>query len=303
MPADVLEQGPEQTAGPSRWRAVAVVLAGLAVVAAGALQGRGDERADGTGAPPEVLLGRAGVLSVRETPSGALHVRIGLEGAPRAQLASVAVDLPGSAVTLLPAPGRLTDAGTALLVVDLLPRCPDALAGLRRAAVRADVRARAGTPTRRARVALASAEELADAVSTRCGTVADLPELRTSPVRLDGPAGTPLRTRVHVAAAGREPVTVVAVSPGPGLATTVRTALPLVLLPGRAARSLRVDLRLEGCGGSRDTPPYLLVLSTGEAVATSVAPQAQPPLDALRPYQCAGGVLLRKGAALPAARR
>ena len=41
-------------------------------------------------------------------------------------------------------------------------------------------------------------------------------------------------------------------------------------------------------GGTPETPPYLLVLSTGEVVATSVAPEVQPPLGDLRPYQCAG---------------
>lgn len=115
-----------------------------------------------------------------------------------------------------------------------------------------------------------------------------MPELRTSRVELDGPAGDPLRTRVELWAAGTDPVRVVAVRPGPGLETTLRTPLPVEVVPGAAPALARVDLRLGGCGGAPDTPPYLLVLSTGEAVATSVEPEMQPPLDDLRPYQCAG---------------
>jgi hypothetical protein len=290
MTADVLEQGRERPAPRTRLRAAAGALAALAVVTTGALQGRGDEAAPGP--PPEqprpgVLLERAAVLSVRDTLAGRLHVRIGVEGAARARLLAVTVDLPGNDLALLPSPDRLTDGGTALLVVDLLPRCPHALTGLPRGVVTAAVRGQEGTPARQVRIPLDTDGDLAQAVQARCGTVVDVPELRTSPVVLDGPAGDPLRTRVEVAAAGPEPVTVVAVRPGPGLATTLRTRLPVVARPGRPPATLRVDLRLEGCGGVLETPPYLLVLSTGEAVATSVAPEVQPPLGALRPYQCA----------------
>ena len=288
MAADLLEHGAERRPARSRSRAVALAVAALAVVGAGALSGRGHERVPEPPPLPGVLVDRAQVLGVRDTLAGALHVRIQVEGVARAQLQSVAVDLPGSAVTLLPAPSRLTDGGTGLLVVDLLPRCPDALGGLSEAAVTAVVRGREDSPPRRVRVGLDTAGELADAVRARCGTVAAARELRTSPVTLDGPAGDPLRTRVDVSAAVSEPVTVVAVRPGPGLETVVRSALPVTLSPGGAPARVLVDLRLEGCGGSPDTPPYLLVLSTGEAVATSVAPEVQPPLAALRPYQCAG---------------
>lgn len=282
MAADLLEHGTERRPARSRPRAVALVVTALAVVGAGALWSQLREQ----GARPAPLE-RAAVLSVRDTPAGVLHVRIEVEGVPRARLASVDVDLPGGGVVLLPAPGRLTDDGTGLLVVDLLPRCPQALTGLSQAAVGAVVRDQSGEPGRRVRVDLDTAGELSDAVRARCGTVAGVPELRTSPVALDGPVGEPLRTRVDVSAGVSEPVTLVGVRPGPGLETAVRSALPVTLSPGGAPARLLVDVRLEGCGGSADTPPYLLVLSTGEAVATSVAPQAQPSFDALRPYQCA----------------
>jgi hypothetical protein len=150
------------------------------------------------------------------------------------------------------------------------------------------VRDSSDAPLRRVRVDLDTSGELSDAVRARCGTVAGVPELRTASVELEGPPGEPLRTRIDVAAGISRPVTVVDVRPGPGLETAVRSALPVTLSPGGAPARLLVDLRLEGCGGSPDTPPYLLVLSSGEAVPTSVAPEAERPLAALRPYQCAG---------------
>ena len=283
MAADLLEHGGEGRRARPRPRVVAVVLTALAVVGAGLLWA---ER--GQDGPAPALLDRAAVLSVRDTPSGVLHVRVEVEGVPRAQLASVDVDLPGGGAVLLPAPGRLTDDGTGLLVVDLLPRCPDALTGLSQAAVSAVVRGPEGAPGRRVRVALDTSGDLSDAVQERCGTVDGVPGLRTSPVALEGPAGQPLRTRVDLSAAISQPVTVVGVRPGPGLETAVRTALPMTLSPGGAPSRLLVDLRLGGCGGSPDTPPYLLVLAGGETVATSVAPEVSAPLAALRPYQCAG---------------
>ncbi len=290
MTADVLEQGRERPPTRSRSRLL-VLVAVLAVVAGAALQGRGgdDPPAEQVPQVPQgPLLERAAVLSVRDTPSGVLHVRIGVEGAARARLRSVTVDLPGNDLALLPSPDRLTDDGTGLLVVDLLPRCPDALTGLPRGVVTASVRGQEGARVRQVQVRLDTDGPLARAVQARCGTVLRVPDLRAAPVGLDGPAGDPLRTRLEVAAAGTTPVTVVAVRPGPGLRSTVRTRLPVVLRPGQPPALLRVDLRLEGCGGAPTTPPYLLVLSTGEAVATSVEPEVQAPLAGLRPYQCAG---------------
>ena len=292
MPVDVLEQGPEPPP-TSLLRRSAVVLAALLVLGAAAVHGRGETPAAGRAGEeplrpvPRVLLDRAEVLTVRPALNGALHARIGVEGVPRAQLLSVLVELPGTAVVLRPTPDRLTDDGRALVVVDLLPRCPDALAGLSKAAVTAVVRGREGARIRRVRVRLDTARVL-DAVRGRCGPGAGVPELRASPVLLDGPSDDDLRTRVEVSAAGSQPLEVVDVLPGPGLETTVRTPLPVVLTPGASPVAVRVDLRLGGCGGAPDTPPYLLVLSTGETVATSVAAEVQPPLDALRPYQCAG---------------
>lgn len=122
MAPDLLEHGTERAPHRPRARAVTLVLAALAVVGLGALAARGP----GPQPEPEprALVDRAHVLSVRETLAGALHVRIGVEGVARGRLEQVAVDLPGSAISLLPVPGRLTDEGTGLLVVDLLPRCP-----------------------------------------------------------------------------------------------------------------------------------------------------------------------------------
>ena len=287
MPVDVLEQGRERPPARSRSRLL-VLVAVLAVVAGGALQGRGGDDSPADRTPQGPLLERAAVLSVRDTPSGVLHVRIGVEGAARARLRSVTVDLPGNDLALLPSPDRLTDDGTGLLVVDLLPRCPDALTGLPRGVVTAAVRGQQGARVRQVQVRIDTDGPLALAVQARCGTVLRVPDLRTSPVGLDGPAGDPLRTRLEVGAAGTTPLTVVAVRPGPGLEATVRSRLPVVLRPGRPPSLLRVDLQLEGCGGAPTTPPYLLVLSTGEAVATSVEPEVQAPLAGLRPYQCAG---------------
>lgn len=293
MVVDVLEQGPERPPSRSRGRTAGLVLAGLAVLVAGVLQVRG-EQGSGPAAQeplrplPRVWLDRAAVLSAAPAPGGVLQLQVGLEGVPRAQLLSVDLDLPGSAVVARPVPERLTDDGTAVLAADVLPGCPDALPGLARAAVHAVVRGREGSRVRQVRVRLDTAGPLTEAVRERCGAVSGVPQLRTSFVELDGPAGGPLRTRVDVAPTGTDAVTVVAVRPGPGLRTTVLTPLPLELVPGAAPVPIRVELRPGGCGGAPDTPPYVLVLSTGEAVATSVAPEAQPPLDALRPYQCAG---------------
>ena len=259
---------------------------------AGALQVRGESPpSDPTPALPplpRVLLDRAGVLTVRDAPGGVLHVRVGLEGHPRAQLLSLDVDLPGSAVVLQPTPDRLTDDGEGLLALDVLPRCPTALPGLSQGAVRAVVRGREGSRVRQVRVRLDTGNALAQAVRSRCGDVEGVPHLRTSLVQLDGPAGVPLRTLVEVSASDSARVTVVAVRPGPGLATTVDTPLPLVLEPGGAPVRVRVDLRRGGCGGAPDTPPYVLVLSTGDAIAPSVAPALLPALDALRPFECGG---------------
>ena len=285
MAADVLAHGPER---PSRRRPAGLAVLVLAVVVAGAVHGGGDQPTTEPTRPPGAVLERAGVLSLRETLAGALHIRIEVAGAPRARLSSVDLDLPGSAVHLLPAPDRLTDDGRGLLVADLLPRCPEALDGLARAAVSAFVSGQAGDPPRRVRVALETDGQLVAAVRRRCGTASDVPGLRTSLAALDGPPGEVLRTRVEASATGAERIAVVAVEPGPGLEVSLRTALPVVLAPGGAPVPIRVDLRLEGCGGSRDTPPYLLVLSSGDAVPVAVAPELQPPLARLRPYQCAG---------------
>jgi hypothetical protein len=69
---------------------------------------------------------------------------------------------------------------------------------------------------------------------------------------------------------------------------SLRTALPVVLAPGGAPVPIRVDLRLEGCGGSRDTPPYLLVLSSGDAVPVAVAPSCSRRSPACGPTSAQG---------------
>lgn len=298
MPVDVLEQGPDQEpAARSRSRGVAVVLVALAALVAGALQVRSEapptDGADGADGEqlrplPRVLLDRAVVRSVRPRSDGVLDLAIGLTGVRGAQVLSLDVELPGSAVVLAPTPDRLAEDGTALVALEALPECPDALSGLSRGAVNAAVRGRAGSRVRQVRVRLDTAGAFAGTVRTRCGPEAGVPDLRTSPVELDGAPGEPLRTRTTVSQAGRGRVTIVAVRPGPGLRTTVRSPLPLVVIPGGPPATVLVDLRPAGCGGAPDTPPYVLVLSTGEAVATSVASEAQPPLDALRPYRCLG---------------
>ena len=283
MPVDVLEHGPDTGPTPPRARTRALVLAALAVVAVGAVQVSGPPWERDAQPPPGDPLQAARVLSVRPAPGDVLHVHVEVVGVPRAVLLSTAVDLPGSDVVLLRRPDRLTDDGTALLALDVLPRCPGAVDGLSQAEVRAVVRGRQGAPEQRARVSLGRADELADAVRTRCGA---RPALRTTAVVLDGPRGIPLTTRVEVSASDAGPVTVVAVRPGPGLEASSSTPLPVVLSPGDAAVAVRVDLRRGGCGGAPDTPPYVLVLSTGEVVAPPVAPEVLPLLDALRPFPC-----------------
>lgn len=287
MPVDVLEQGPDAEPTPSRARTVALAVAGLAVVVAGALQVRGHAPPEQDAEPlPRDLLERASVLSLRPARGGVLHVRVEVLGVPRAALLSTAVELPGSDVVLLPTPDRLTDDGAGLLVLDVLPRCPDAVAGLSRAEVRAVVRGRQGAPAREVRVPLDTAGVLADAVRARCGAGSGRPRLRTTDVVLDGPTGIPLTTRVEVSASDSGPVTVVEVRPGPGLETSTSTPLPVLLSPGDAPVAVRVALRRGGCGGAPDTPPYVLVLSTGDVVAPPVAPEVLPPLDDLRPFPC-----------------
>ena len=287
MPVDVLEQGPEAEPTRSRARTAALVVAALALVVAGALQVRGQAPPERDAeALPRDLLERASVLSLRPARGGVLHLRVEVVGVPRAALLSTAVELPGSDVVLLPTPDRLTDDGAGLLVLDVLPRCPDAVAGLSRAEVRAVVRGRQGAPAREVRVALDTAGELADAVRARCGAGPVRPRLRTTAVALDGPAGTPLTTRVEVSASDSGPVTVVEVRPGPGLDTYASTPLPVLLSPGDPPVAVRVSLGRGGCGGAPDTPPYVLVLSTGEVVAPPVAPEVLPALDALRPFPC-----------------
>ena len=287
MAADLLEHGVERPPRRMRPGAVAAVLVALAVGVVAGLSGRG------AGPQPRPLVERAHVLSVRETADGALHVHVEVDAAPGSRLESVAVDLPGSGRTLLRAPGSRTGDRTGLVDGDLLPRCPDALAGQAEAAVTAVVRGRGESAGRRVRVGLDTEGPLADAVRARCGTVAGVPELRTSRVELDGPVGDPLRTSVDVAAAASEPVTVVAVRPGLGVETALRSTLPVTLSPGGARARLRVDLRLAGCGGVPDTPPYLLVLSTGEAVGVAAAPEVAAPLAARQPDRCTGRPAVR----------
>lgn len=300
----MLEQGrePERPPRPGRRRerrraspAVVAVAAGALLVTA-VLVGRGNTAPapSPSGAPllrplPRVLLERATVVRGREAEDGVLDLQVGVEGVPGAQLLSLDVELPGSAVVLAPLPDRLSADGTAVLDLEVLPRCPQARAGLTRAALTGAVRGREGARVRTVRVRLDTAGFLDDVVRERCGDVPGVPELRTSLVQRAGPADAKvLRTRVDVAPAGADPVAVIAVHPGPGLVATVRTPLPLALAPGSAAVPLLVDLQPRGCGGAPDTPPYVLVLSTGHTVAPSVEPAVQPLLDRLRPYQCAG---------------
>lgn len=310
MARDVLEQGrepdeplhrpggrtPRPLLAPGRAAPALVVLAAAAVLVTAVVAGR--QPPAPAPAPsserllrplPRVLLERATVLSGREAQDGVLRLTVGLEGVPRAQLLGVGVELPGSAVVLEALPDRLGEDGTAALTLEVLPSCPEAREGLTRAAVTAAVRGRPGARVRQVRVRLDTAGALGDVVRERCGAVEGVPDLRTALVRLAGsPDAEVLPTRVDLAAAGTDTVTVVAVHPGPGLDATVRTPLPLAVAPGAAPVPVLVDLRPGGCGGAPDTPPYVLVLSTGQTVAASVEPSVQPLLDRLRPYQCAG---------------
>lgn len=231
---------------------------------------------------PRVVLMHAAVAEGREEPDGVLRLRVRVVGLPDARLLSLRVELPGSAVVLGPLPDALSAAGSADVVLDVLPQCPGALAGLSQAGLVAVVRGREGSAARQVRVRLDTGGFLGDVVRARCGTGVLAPPL----ARLTGPAEVGLlRTQIDIAAAGRAPVTVVAVLPGPGLAVTTRTLLPLVVRPGSPS-TLAADLRPDGCGGAPDTPPYVLALATGETVAPSVAPDLRRQLDVLRPYRC-----------------
>jgi hypothetical protein len=284
---------------------VAVLVMAVAVLAAGAAStwrldparggGPAGERVPGVGAGtaeplrplPRVILNQASVAAGREVPDGVLRLRIQVEGVPGAQLLSLRVELPGSAVVLAPLPDALSPRGTAQLRLEVLPRCPDAARGLSRAALVAAVRAREGAGVRRVRVRLDTAGFLADAVAARCGPVDGVAALVPPLAQLAEPAGQGLlRTQAALAAAGPAPVNVLAVRPGPGLRVAVRTPLPLVLQPGALPLPLAVDLRPDGCGGAPDTPPYVLVLATGETVAASVEQRLRRQLDLLRPYRC-----------------
>jgi hypothetical protein len=308
---DVLEQGREPGRAPrDRPRrsvprpavVAAATFATVTVVVAGAAQVRQDQpppRADagadldadlaGLRPPlPRVLIDRASVVRGREGADGVVALDVRLQGLPQAQLLSLDVELPGSAVVLAPLPDRLTGDGTALLGLQVLPQCPAALPGLSRAAITGVVRGRPGARVRTVRVRLDTAGVLAEVVRARCGDVAGVPELVTSPVQLAAAAPGALSTRIGVSAAGARPVSVVAVRPGPGVRAHVRTPLPIDVVPGAPPVPLLVDLRPGGCGGAPDTPPYLLVLDSGATVATSVGAGLQAPLDGLRPYLCAG---------------
>jgi hypothetical protein len=284
---------------------VAVLVLALAVLAAGAASawrldlayggGLSAEQVPGGGAGPtgplrplpRVILSQASVAAGHEVSDGVLRLRIRVEGIPAAQLLSLHVELPGSAVVLAPLPDALSLGGTADVGLDVLPRCPDAVHGLSRAALVAVVRAREGASVRRVRVRLDTAGFLAETVAARCGPVGGVAALVPPLAQLTEPVDQHLlRTQVALAAASSEPVSVLAVRPGPGLRVDVRTPLPLVLQPGALPLPLAVNLRPGGCGGAPDTPPYVLVLSTGETVAASVEPRLRRQLDRLRPYRC-----------------
>jgi hypothetical protein len=309
---DLLTQGREPERAPLTPRAalgllgapgVLVLLTAVAVLAAGAVSawqlnrsaavapsGVAPAAAAGAGPfrpLPRVVLTRASVIEGREAPDGVLRLRVRVEGVPRARLLSLRVELPGSAVVLAPLPDALSPAGAADVGLDVLPRCPEALSGLSRAALVAVVRGREGSPVRQVRVRLDTAGFLVEAVRTRCGP-GDGPDGLVPPLaELAGPAGPGLlATQVALVAAGPAPVTVLAVRPGPGLSVAVLTPLPLVLQAGAPPSALRVDLRADGCGGAPDTPPYVLVLATGGTVAPSVGPLLRRELDVLRPYRC-----------------
>jgi hypothetical protein len=108
MSADVLEQGRERPAPRTRLRAAARVLAALAVVTTGALQGRGDEAAPGP--PPEQP--RPGCCSSGPRSCRcATRWRGGCTSASASRggsrpLLAVTVDLPGNDLALLPSPDR-----------------------------------------------------------------------------------------------------------------------------------------------------------------------------------------------------
>lgn len=305
MAGDLLASGSEREARPplvllrllSRHE-LAVLVLSVAVLAAGVVSwGRLTPPApEGAAAPPtvtaasrplpRVVLMQAGVAEGREAPDGVLRLRVRVVGVPGAQLLSLRVELPGSAVVLAPLPDAISAAGSADVVLEVLPQCPEALAGLAQAGLVAVVRGREGSAVRQVRVRLDTDGFLGDLVRSRCGAADGEGRLAPPLARLSGPTGTGLlRTQIGIAAAGRAPVTLVAVLPGPGLAVTTRARLPLVLRPG-SPLTLAVDLRPDGCGGAPDTPPYVLLLSSGETVAPSVAPDLRRELDALRPYRC-----------------
>jgi hypothetical protein len=306
---DLLAQGREPERAPLTPRAalgllgapgVLVLLTAVAVLAAGAVSAwqlnQPAAVAPATAMPaaaapfrplPRVVLTQASVVEGREAPDGVLRLRVRVEGVPGARLLSLRVELPGSAVVLAPLPDALSPAGAADLGLDVLPRCPEALSGLARAALVAVVRGREGSPVRQVRVRLDTAGFLVETVRSRCGPGDGRDALVPPLAELTGPAGPGLLpTQVALVAAGRGPVSVLAVRPGPGLSVAVRTPLPLVLQPGAPPSALRVDLRADGCGGAPDTPPYVLVLASGETVAPSVGPLLRRELDVLRPYRC-----------------
>lgn len=270
---DLLQAGSERPPLRVPRRSGAVLLAALAVAAAGLLSVPVVRDA---GAPPEVTATTSGGSVI----GGRLRVRLLLEGPASARLSALVPVLPGSAVDVGVAPAAFSPGGDAVVRLDVAPDCPAALAGLGDAALALRVDGEA------VRVPVDTSGLLAETVRARCSGQGPVVPVRGPQLRAGqgGPGGA-LRTVVELGAPGPEVLVAAGVTAGPGLRVDVVTPLPLRIAPGRRGL-LVVDLRPGRCQPDPDSPPFVLELAADGEVEPVVDAGLRGRLQALRLSAC-----------------
>lgn len=279
---DLLESGPERAPRrlprPDLDRPAAALLAAAAAVAVAGAASVPSLRAQALAeaAPPAVTATTCGGSAL----GGRLRVWLLLEGPPSTALSGVAGRLPGSVVRTN-APDAFSPRGYAVVRLDVVPACPDAVAGLGAAALELTV-GDAGE----VRVPVDTDGILASTVRARCDGEGSQLQARGPLVRA-ADSGVPgvLRAVVDLGAPGPEVLVVTGVSAGPGLGVQPLTSLPLRVAPGRRGQ-LVVDLTAAGCSADPGAPPFLLDYAAEGEVEPRVDPGLRGRLDALRRTDC-----------------